>query len=181
VQLRDIHRRFGTNKLTTFPVTSILWHKVYLPYIKGLKVARPLNYVPYIKQDAIALLQNKFGWQPYPQKHFESRFTRFYESYWLPTRFGYDVRKVQYSSLILTGQMTRDEALELLRRPTFDQESIAQDKSFVATKLEITVEELDSYLKMPLRSYRDYASQKWLYDLGANAMRLIGLETGGKR
>ena len=79
----------------------------------GIKVLRPLNYVPYVKQEAMQLLIDRFGWQPYPQKHFESRFTRFYESYWLPTRFGYDVRRVQYSSLILTKQMTRSQAAPL--------------------------------------------------------------------
>ena len=114
VQLRDIHRRFGTRPLRSFPITSILRHKVYLPYIRRIRVVRPLNYVPYVKEDAMRLLQEKFGWQPYPQKHFESRFTRFYESYWLPKKFGYDTRRVQYSSLILTKQMTREEALEKL-------------------------------------------------------------------
>lgn len=106
-QLRDIHRQFGARKLRTFPVTLILRHKIWLPYVRGIRVLRPLNYIPYIKEEAKALLMKRFGWQPHPQKHFESRFTKFYESYWLPQRFGYDVRRVQYSSLILTGQMSR--------------------------------------------------------------------------
>ena len=80
-QLQDIHKHFGTRPLVNYPLTSILWHKIYLPYVKGIKAVRPLNYVSYIKQDAMRLLIDKFGWQPYPQKHFESRFTRFYESH----------------------------------------------------------------------------------------------------
>jgi len=93
VQLRDIHRKFGTRPLVEFPTTSILRHKVYLRYIKKIRVVTPLNYVPYLKVEAMHFLQNEFGWQPYPQKHFESRFTKFYESFWLPKKFGYDTRR----------------------------------------------------------------------------------------
>jgi N-acetyl sugar amidotransferase len=181
VQLRDIHRRFGTRPLRSFPITSILRHKVYLPYIRRIRVVRPLNYVPYVKEDAMRLLQEKFGWQPYPQKHFESRFTRFYESYWLPKKFGFDTRRVQYSSLILTKQMTREEALEKLSRPAYDEATIAHDIEFVATKLGISVDELLGYLRGPNKTYRDYRSQESIYAFGARVMRLVGLEVGGKR
>jgi N-acetyl sugar amidotransferase len=180
-QLRDIHRQFGSRPLKNYPVTSILWHKVYLPYVKKIKVVRPLNHVPYIKQDAVKLLTEKFGWQPYPQKHFESRFTRFYESYWLPKKFGYDVRRVQYSSLILTAQMTREEALAKLQEPPFDESTIAQDFEFVATKLGISTAELQSYLEAPNKSFRDYRNQAWIYDTGASVMKALKLEVGGKR
>ena len=181
VQLRDIHSQFGTRPLLNFPVTSILWHKIYLPFLKRIKVVKPLNNVPYIKQDAMQLLIDRFGWQPYPQKHFESRFTRFYESYWLPKRFGYDVRKVQYSSLILTGQMTRDEALEKLKQLSYDEETIAHDFEYVATKLGILVDELQSYMELPKKSYKNYKSQESIYNVGARVMKTLGLEVGGKR
>lgn len=180
-QLRDIHRRFGSRPLVNFPVTSILWHKLYLPYVKRIKVVRPLNHVPYIKQEAMTLLSERLGWQPYPQKHFESRFTRFYESYWLPNRFGYDVRKVQYSSLILTGQMTRKKALEKLKQQPYDEATIAHDLEFVANKMGITVDELNSYMELPQKTYRDYKSQRWVYEVGARIMKSLGLEVGGKR
>lgn len=181
IQLRDIHRRFGTRPLVKFPVTSILRHKIYLPYIKGIRTVRPLNFIPYVKQDAVKLLVDKFGWQPYPQKHFESRFTRFYEGYWLPKRFGFDTRRVQFSSLIVTGQMTRDEALAKLAQPPYDELTVAQDLEYVATKLSISVAELQGYMDAPKKTYRDYKSQRWIYDLGARAMKAIGLEIGGKR
>jgi N-acetyl sugar amidotransferase len=181
VQLRDIHRRFGQRPLNTYPVTSILWHKLFLPYVKGIRVLRPLNYMPYIKQEAMSLLTEHFGWQPYPQKHFESRFTRFYESYWLPKRFGYDVRKVQYSSLILTGQMTREEALQRLKESPWDENTIAQELEFVANKLGISVKELNSYMNLPKKTYRDYRSQEWIYAAGSKIMKLFSLEVGGKR
>lgn len=181
IQLRDIHRKFGSRPLRTYPVTSILWHKIWLPYVRGIKVLRPLNHTPYIKEDAKQLLADRFGWQPYPQKHFESRFTKFYESYWLPKRFGYDVRKVQYSSLIVTGQMTRDEALELLKAPSWDEATIGEEIEFVANKLGISIEELNSYMDMPKKTYRDYRSQRQIYAAGGRIMRALGMEIGGKR
>ena len=181
IQLRDIHRQFGTQSINNFPTTSILRHKMYLPYVKGIKVIRPLNHFPYVKEEAIKLLVDEFGWQPYPQKHFESRFTRFYEGYWLPKKFGYDTRKVQYSSLIVTNQMTRDDALERLKTPPLDENTVNQELEYVATKLRISVEELQGYLTAPNKTYTDYKSQESIYNWGAKVLRLFGLELGGKR
>lgn len=181
IQLRDIHKQHGTRPLVNFPVTSIIRHKIFLPYFKGIRVLRPLNYLPYVKEDAVKLLIERFGWQPYPQKHFESRFTRFYEGFWLPKRFGYDTRKVQFSSLIVTGQMSRDEALEKLKVPPFDEAVIRQEFEYVATKLGISVAELQGYLDSPKKSYKDYKSQDGIYSVGARVMKFLGLEIGGKR
>jgi len=181
IQLRDIHRQFGTRQLVNFPVTTILRHKVYLQYIKGIKVIRPLNYIPYIKEHAINFLVDKFGWQPYPQKHFESRFTMFYEGYWLPKKFGYDTRKVQYSSLIITNQMTREEAIEKLKLPPYGELTIIQEFEYVANKLGISVDELQGYMDAPNKTYKDYKSQDNIYAAGAKVMKLFGLELGGKR
>ena len=134
IQLKDIYKKHGTGKLKDYPITNILWHKVLLPYVKKIKLIRPLDFFPYNKDQAMKTLVDKFGYQEYPQKHFESRFTRFYESYWLPKKFGYDTRKVQYSSLILTNQMTRENALDKLENPAYDSETIMQDFEYVATK-----------------------------------------------
>ena len=181
IQLKDIHHQFGTVPLKNFPITNILWHKIYLPYFRRIKTIRPLDYIPYIKKDAMSLLVNKFGYQEYPQKHFESRFTRFYESYWLPKRFGYDTRKVQYSSLIVTNQMTSDEALNKLNELPYDKESIKNDFEYVSNKLSISVEQLQQYMEMPKKTYKDYKSQENIYHIGALVMRLLGIEKGGKR
>lgn len=181
IQLKDIYKKHGSGKLKDYPVTNILWHKVYLPYFKGIKLIRPLDYFPYEKDKAMQLLQDEFGYQKYPQKHFESRFTRFYEAYWLPEKFGYDTRKVQFSSLILTGQMTREEALEELKKPAYDPETIKDDFEYIATKLGISVEELQSYFDAPNKTYKDYKSQDSIYNIGAKVMRRFGLEKGGKR
>jgi N-acetyl sugar amidotransferase len=180
-QLKDIHSKFGSVPLTDYPITNILWHKVYLPYIKGIQVTRPLDYMPYYKEDATKLLEDKFGYQRYPQKHFESRFTRFYEGYWLPEKFGFDTRKVQYSSLILTGQMTREEALDKLKLPGFDPETINADFEFIANKLGISVEALRGYFDAPNKTYKNYKNQQSIYDVGAKIMRALGVEKGGKR
>ena len=181
IQLKDIYKQYGTGKLKNFPITNILWHKVYLPYVKGIKLIRPLDFMEYDKEAATQFLVDEFGYQRYPQKHFESRFTRFYESYWLPEKFGYDTRKVQYSSLILTGQMTRDEALEKLKSPAYDPETIKDDFEYIATKLGITVEELQGYMDQPNRKNSEFKSQESIYSLGAKVMRMVGLEKGGKR
>lgn len=181
VQLRDIHRKFGTRPLKNFPMTSILKHKVYLRYVRGIRVVTPLNYIPYNKQQAMETLIAKFGWQPYPQKHFESRFTKFYEGYWLPEKFGFDVRKVQFSSLILTKQMTRDQALEKLKSLPYDPETISQDFEYIATKLGIGIDELQKYFKAPNKSYKDYKTQESIYKAGARIMKALGLVRGGKR
>lgn len=175
-QIRDIHRRFGRRPLEKFPLSGVLRHKLYLRYLKGIRVVKPLDYVPYIKEEAMDLLVERYGWQRYPQKHFESRFTRFYEGYWLPTKFGFDTRRVQFSSLIVTGQMTREEALEKLREPSWDRATIDNDFEYVATKLGITVDELRSYHAAPNKSYRDYASRAWLFTLGSRAMSLLRLD-----
>lgn len=181
IQLKDIHRKFGEKKLKNYPTTHILRHKVYLPFIKGIKVHRPLDFIDYRKEESMSFLKNEYGWQPYPQKHFESRFTRFYESYWLYERFGFDVRKVQFSSLILTNQMSRDEALEKLKTLPYDPETIHHEFEFVAKKLDITTDELRTYFLLPHKTYKDYKSQENIYFHGAKIMRLLGLEKGGKR
>lgn len=141
---------------------------------------RLLNYRPYIKADALQLLEREYGWKPYPQKHFESRFTKFYEGYWLPERFGFDTRRVQYSSLILTGQMSRDEALERLSKPAYDPEIIQHEFNYIATKLGIRSEELRGYFDMPKKFYWDYRNQKNLFNL-AKILKKIGAERSIKR
>jgi len=180
-QIRDIHNRFGQRPLVKFPLSNILRHKIYLRYVRGIKVVTPLNYVPYVKAEAMQLLIDRFGWQKYPQKHFESRFTRFYEGYWLPKKFGYDTRKVQFSSLILTNQMTREKALDELRRPAYDESTIAHDFEYVATKLGISMAELQSYMDAPNKSYRDYNSQRNVFAVGARTLKGLGIEKAVKR
>lgn len=180
-QINDIRNRFGTVTMETYPFSSIYRHKIYLKYIRGIHVVKPLNYLPYYKEEAMALLEKEYGWKPYPQKHFESRFTRFFEGYWLPERFGFDPRRVMFSSLILTGQMTREEALEKLKKPAYNPETIDDDFNFIAIKLGITREELQGYFTMPKKFYWDYKNQQNMFRLGASILRLLGVEKVKKR
>lgn len=173
-QLKDIHRRFGTRPLKTFPLADVTKYRLYYRFVKGLTLVKPLNYVPFFKESAIEELVQRFGWQRYAHKHHESRFTRFYEGYWLPTKFGFDKRRAQFSSLILTGQMTRDEALKQIALPAIDPETVAQDFEYVANKLGITVEELEALRDGPTKTYRDYKNNMWLFQLGTVALRLTG-------
>lgn len=180
-QINDIRRQFCNRPLKHYPFSPILFHKVYLRYLRGVKVIKPLNHMPYTRQLAIETLSEKYGWRAYPQKHFESRFTKFYEGYWLPTRFGYDTRRVQYSSLILTGQMTRKDAMAKLEKPAYDPDTIDDEFEYIANKLRIPVAELRQYHEMPLKSYRDYKNQSALFDLGAKVLKAVGIERSIKR
>jgi hypothetical protein len=180
-QLRDIHQKFGQRPLKNFPVTNIWWHKVYLPVIRGIKVTRPLDYMKYKKEDATKLLEQRFGYQRYPQKHFESRFTRFYEGYWLPNKFGFDTRKVQFSSLIQTGQMTREDALKQLAKPAMAGDEIQREFEYIANKLDVSFSELQSYFYAENKSYQNYKSQAQLYSIGGKIFKSLGIEKGGKR
>lgn len=181
LHIKDIIKQFGTIKMETYPFSSVLRHKFFLRYIKGVQVIKSLNYMPYIKSDALVLLEKEYGWKPYPQKHFESRFTKFYESYWLPERFGFDTRRIQFSSLILTGQMKREDALEKLKKPAFNPDTIDDEFNFIATKLGIQPIELKAYFNMPKKFYWDYKNQEKLFNTGAKFLKFIGVEKSIKR
>ena len=142
---------------------------------------KPLNFLPYNKSEAQAELNALYGWESFNQKHFESRFTRFYEGYWLPTRFGFDTRRVQFSSLILTGQMTREEALRELKEEPYNLDSIDDDFKYIANKLDISVDELRGYHEMDLKFYTDYPNIEWIFDLGAKFLQMLGSEAAVKR
>lgn len=172
----DIHRRFGTRPLKSFPIVDILVYKLYYRYVLGMQVFKPLNLVPYIKKDAERLLQERFGWEPFQHKHHESRFTRFYEDYWMPRKFGYEKRRAHFSSLILTGQMTRDEALARIAKPEMDEHFSRQEFRYVAHKLDLSEDELQAIFEGQNKTYKDYANKKALIGLGANVMQKLGLE-----
>ena len=174
--VKDIHRRFGKHPLKTFPTSNIFTYKLYYTYIKGMRVIKPLNYVPYIKENAIQELTDRFGWQRYAQKHHESRFTRFVECFWLPKKFGYERRKAHLSSLILTNQMTREEALERIAEPELDEQTMMQDFEYVAKKVDLTVAELWELFEGENKTYRDYKNSMALITLATKAMRALGIE-----
>jgi len=173
---KDIHHKFGTHELKTFPLVDIFVYKVLYQKLLGMTVVKPLNLVPYIKKDAEAELERLFGWQKFQHKHHESRFTRFYEDYWMPRKFGFHKRRAHFSSLIMTGQMTRDEALERLSKPEMDEHFLKQEFEYVANKLGLTVAELQEIFEGDNKTYQDYKNKRWFIGVGANVMRRLGLE-----
>jgi N-acetyl sugar amidotransferase len=174
--IRDIHQKFGKIPLKTYPIVDILLYKVYYMQILGMKVFKPLNLVPFIKNDAEDLLEKKYGWERFQHKHHESRFTRFYEDYWMPKKFGYEKRRAHFSSLILTGQMTRDQALERISKPEMSEQFLKQEFEYVANKLDLSVSELQKIFEGENKTYRDYKNKKWVINLGTKAMMALGLE-----
>ena len=141
-----------------------------------MQVFKPLNLVPYIKSDVENFLFKKYGWESFQHKHHESRFTRFYEDYWLPKKFGYQKRKAHFSSLILTGQMTRDQALERVSKPEMSEEFLKKEFEYVADKLDLTKEELKKIFEGKNKTFRDYKTKIKLINFGAKVMQKLGLE-----
>jgi N-acetyl sugar amidotransferase len=174
--IMDIHRHYGKIPLKTFPLVDILRYKIYYRYLLGMKVIKPLNLTPYIKKDAEKLLEERFGWEKYLHKHHESRFTRFYEDYWMPRKFGYEKRRAHFSSLILTNQMTRAEALERISKPEIEEQYWIQEFEYVANKLDLSKKELQDIFKGKNKTYRDYKNKRFLIGLGSKGMSLLGLE-----
>lgn len=179
-QVKDIIKHYGTVQMDSYPFTSVFYHKLYLRYLRGIKVIKPLNFLQYKKQEAMKEMELIYGWKPYPQKHFESRFTKFFEGYWLPSRFGFDMRRVDLSSLILTGQMTRNDALEILKNPPLDEDSIKNEFEYVANKLEITTNDLRQYHNMQKKFYWNYKNSGKIFQLGEWVLKnLAGSRRGG--
>lgn len=174
--IMDIHSKFGKKELKSFPIVDILSYKIYYKYVLGMQVFKPLNLVPYNKKEVENLLFEKFGWEKFQHKHHESRFTRFYEDFWMPKKFGYEKRRAHFSSLILTGQMTREEAIERISKPELDKKFLEKEFEYVAHKLDLTVEELQNLLEGENKTFSDYKNKRSLIGFGSQVMRLLGLE-----
>lgn len=172
----SIHSKYGTIPLKTFPLIDIVTHKIYYRYALGMRIHKPLNFVPFHKTEAENLLVSKFNWEPFKHKHHESRFTRFYEGYWLPKKFGFDKRRAHFSSLILTGQMTREEALNRISKPELDDNFYQKEFDYVAEKLNISRTELENIFEGKNKTFNDYKSKIKLIRNGARAMQFLGLE-----
>jgi N-acetyl sugar amidotransferase len=173
----DIWKKCGDGKpIDDFPLIDILVYKLWYQRIIGMKVHHPLNLVSFVKKEAEAELETDFGWKSFRHKHHESRFTRFYEDYWLRVRFGYDKRRAHFSSLIVSNQMARDEAIKRLLTPEMDEHFLKQEFEYVANKLELNNENLLTLLNQPKQTYRNFKNKREIIRLGASIMRKIGLE-----
>ena len=173
---KNIWELHGDGKPNNFPLVDTIVSKIWYQKILGMKTVYPLNLVSYIKKEAENELNNKYDWKPFIHKHHESRFTRFYEDYWLPKRFGFEKRRAHFSSLIMTEQMDRDEALKRISSPEMDENFLKQEFKYVAHKLDLSKDELHELFKIPKKYYYHYKNKRWIINLGANAMRFLGLE-----
>jgi len=156
--LKGIQKQFGTMKLNKYPTINFFQLYIYYPYIVGIKTIALLNYMTYNKKEAKDFLKREFGWRDYGEKHHESIFTRFFQSYILPKKFGYDKRKAHLSSLIASDQITREEALKEMERPLYSKKQLKEDKGFVLKKMGIKEQEFQELLELPNKSYEEYPS-----------------------
>ena len=162
--LRAVHRRFGTRRLKSYPVFGHVKRYLWYEIINGIKSVAPLNLMPFDYRTAKAEIAQELGWRDYGGKHHESVFTRYFQGYYLPTKFGFDKRKAHLSSLILAGQLTREEALAELEHPPYDAALRKQDHEFIAKKLGVTTTELEEIFRRPPKAHTDYPTEKlWPY------------------
>lgn len=173
--IKDVLKKHGGFKTKSYIYTTGFKHKFWLPYVKGVKTLQLLNYVPFTKQDMADTLVKEYGYEPYKQKHFEDQLTKFLEGWWLPTRFGLDIRKAWLTSLVVTGQMTREEAIEKLKTPPLTEDESKELFTQVARKLQISEEELMNYHKLP-KVYRKYKNNAWAFKLGVKLYTFLGLD-----
>ena len=156
INLRAIHRQFGERALRRFPIISFWKLYILYPLILRMRPIRLLNYIPYSRNSAIQEMNALCGWKPYGYKHGESQFTRLFQNDFLPRKFGYDKRRPHFSSLIVSGQMTRDEALESLAQPLYAPHELADDIAYLCSKLDITRTQFDQFLSLPNRHYSEF-------------------------
>jgi hypothetical protein len=139
-----------------------------------MRAISPLNYLPYSKQAALEELQDKVGYKSYGRKHGESRFTKFFQNHYLPEKFNMDKRKPHLSSLVLSGLISREEALDELSKPLYSDDDLREDKYYIAKKLGISVEKLEDYVSSPGHDYSEYKNWDSRYAIMKGAQSLVG-------
>jgi N-acetyl sugar amidotransferase len=177
VQLKAIQKRFGSVKLKTYPVMSLVKRNLWYPEVRRIRTVALLNYIPYVYADAKAAITKELGWRDYGGKHYESVFTRYFQGYYLPHKFGFDKRLAHYSSLILSEQMTRDEALAMMESTNYPESLRKQDHEFIAKKLGVTVDELEEIESRPPVDWSEYpnaaASTRRIFSATAAVGRVL--------
>lgn len=173
--MKDVIKKYCSIPIKNYTFTNGFKHKFWIPYILGVKTLKPLNLVPFTKQQMIDTLVSEYGYEPYGQKHFEDLMTKFLEGWWVPTRFGHDIRRAQLSSLVITGQMSREDALKILEKPSLSEEESAELFKEVARRLEVSEEELMHYHDIP-ECTEKFKSQYWMYKIGVRLYEILGIE-----
>jgi N-acetyl sugar amidotransferase len=164
INIQAIHAAYGERELTSYPFMDLRVKK-WLQMMRGVRSHSILNLVPYDKAEVKRRIAEELGWRDYGGKHHESIFTRFYQGYILPTKFGVDKRKAHLTNLIYSGQLTKAEALAELERPPYDLDQMEEDKTFVAKKLGFTAAEFDALMAAPPRAHADFATERSVYEM----------------
>lgn len=173
--VKAIQKRFGSVTLATYPVLGIFKRYFWYGYIRPITTVQLLNYMPYIKADAKQAIADELGWRDYGGKHYESVFTRYFQGSYLPKKFGFDKRKAHLSSLILSGQLTREQALAELAEPDYPDDLERQDHEFIAKKLGLSVPQFDEIIARPPVDHLEYPNSKWLFELLLSLSTRLGI------
>jgi N-acetyl sugar amidotransferase len=163
INLKAIHKKYGERKLAHYKTISFFDCYIWYPFIKKMRTFRPLNYMPYNKVEALNELQEKVGYKPYLRKHGESLFTKVFQNYYLPEKFGMDKRRPHFSSMVVSGQMTRDEALAKLSESLYEANDLEVDLTFFCKKLRISRQEFNELMRAPTHHYSDFPNWDWRY------------------
>lgn len=174
--IKDIHKKFGERPIKKIEFCGMFKYRLYYRYLKGVRAVKILDYVPYFKKDVQEILKQELNWVPYANKHFESIFTRFYEGYWLPRKFGYDKRRAHFSSLILTGQMKRSDALKILVNPPYPEETAMEDMRYICSEMGISTEDFITLMRQENKTYKDYKNSFIFINTARNFAKIIGIE-----
>ena len=156
-QLYHVHKMYGKIKLKTFPIIS-LFKLIYLGYLKKIKLIPLFNFIEYNKKEAQNFLKEKYGWEYYGEHHHENLFTKFAIGYWQFEKFGIDKRKITYSAQVLSGEITRDEAIQRISKKPYDSDSINKELDYILNKLSLTRNEFEKIWNSPNKSFLDYPS-----------------------
>jgi len=174
--IRAIQKRFGEKRISEFPVFGLI-QMLAMQYLYGIRSVPVLNYVDYNKERAKEILEREICWKDYGGKHQESVFTKFYQNYILPTKFNIDKRKAHLSTLICSGQITREEALEEIKKPLNNPKELEEEKEYVLKKLGLTEEEFQEIMSLPVKSHLAYPNSKWIYDLLVRIRKLFSCDS----
>ena len=148
VNIRDINKRFGTMSIDKLPLLST-WKMLFYKYVYGMKTVQLLNYIDYNRERAIRELNSYCGYEYYGNKHLENTLTKFIQLYYFPNKFQVDKRRSHFSSMIVSGQMSREEALKEIEKPLYDPVEIERDIDLILRKLKMSRKEFEYYMSLP--------------------------------
>ncbi|MGR4976340.1 N-acetyl sugar amidotransferase [Pseudomonas sp. LARHCG127] len=180
INLKDIHKKYGSKPLRDYKTISFFDYYFWYPFIKGMRTVRPLNFMDYNKKEAEIYLQETIGYRSYARKHGESIFTKLFQNYYLPTKFGYDKRKLHYSSMILSAQLSREEALAKLEESLYDPHELEVDIEYFCKKMRVTRSQFDELMAAPIQDFTKFKNWGGLQRGTKKAQQFIQKVTGKK-